>query len=93
MTREKEATTRRRPGGEEVSRRRRSARGRRWGHGAMGGEKRGLAACPTKRELHFGTAGEKGRLWVKKDRIISNPNVRVRSSPSVPQVPSSTVRR
>ena len=67
--------------------------GRRWGHGAMGGEKPGLAACPTKRESTLSAAGEKGRLWAKKDRIISSANVRVRSAPSAPQVPSSTVRR
>lgn len=71
----------------------RSAMGRYRGRRTMGGEKRSLAACLTKCGLHSGTAGEKDCLWVKKDQIMSSPNVRVRSSASAPQVPSSTVRR
>ena len=71
----------------------RSSRGRHRGHRTMGEEKRSLAACLTQCELHSGTAGEKDCLWVRKDRIMSSPNVRVRSSASAPQVPSSTVRR
>ena len=70
----------------------RSARGRHRGHKTMGGEKRTLAACLTKCELHSGTAGEKDCLWVRKDRLMSSTNVRVRSSASAPQVPSSTVK-
>lgn len=47
------------------------------GTGAVGPwvEKTNLAACLTKCGLHSGTAGEKDCLWVKKDQIMSNPNV------------------